>query len=268
MSTAPAPGPSLDRLLELLADRAVQTLSPAEQDELDAVAAAFEGFDLDCVDRTAAALAAGLAARDPTPVPDAVRQRLMASGAAWAAATTAAPPLRIVSVEKSSRVRFAAWTGWLAAAAALLLAFAGWMGRGRGEVDPARSLTALRQMPDAQSIAWSAGPTARECGNPTGEVIWCPSLQQGYMVFKGMKANDPAREQYQLWIFDSTRDERHPVDGGVFDIATEGEVVVPIRAKLPVRDATLFAVTVERPGGVVVSDRSRIPVLAQVKPAS
>ncbi|MBX3403625.1 MAG: anti-sigma factor [Phycisphaeraceae bacterium] len=266
MNTAPAPGPSMDRLLELLADRAVQNLSPAEQDELEAVSAAFEGFDLDCMDRTAAALAAGLAAQDAAPVPAAVRQRLKASGAAWAAATADPAPMRLVRTHDARRVRIAAWTGWFAAAAALLLAFAGWMGRGTSEDTTARGLAALRRAADTQSVVWSAGPTASESGNPTGEVVWCPSLQKGYMVFRGMKANDPTREQYQLWIFDATRDDRHPVDGGVFDVAGDGEVVVPIRAKLQVREATLFAVTVERPGGVVVSDRSRLPVLAPVKP--
>ena len=59
-------------------------------------------------------------------------------------------------------------------------------------------------------------------------------------------------------------DERYPVDGGVFDIPVEGmEVLVPIRAAVQVERAMLFAVTVERPGGVVVSDRDRIVLVAQ-----
>ena len=41
-----------------------------------------------------------------------------------------------------------------------------------------------------------------------------------------------------------------------------GEVIVPINAALPIRDAAAFAVTVEAPGGVVVSDRSRLALLA------
>ena len=83
------------------------------------------------------------------------------------------------------------------------------------------------------------------------------------MVIGGLAANDPTELQYQLWIFDAERDERYPVDGGVFDIAPEGgTAVIPIRATLPVETAALFAVTVEPPGGVVVSDR-RIALLAQ-----
>jgi anti-sigma-K factor RskA len=68
--------------------------------------------------------------------------------------------------------------------------------------------------------------------------------------------------QYQLWIFDRQRDQAYPVDGGVFDVTSTGEVIVPIAAKLRVGDAALFAVTVERPGGVVVSRREHIVVTA------
>ncbi|MEM7228940.1 MAG: anti-sigma factor, partial [Planctomycetota bacterium] len=80
----------------------------------------------------------------------------------------------------------------------------------------------------------------------------------------GLEANDPSVMQYQLWIFDAERSADHPVDGGVFDIpAGGGEVIVPIDPKLAVSDATLFAITVEQPGGVVVSARERIVLLAQ-----
>ena len=53
------------------------------------------------------------------------------------------------------------------------------------------------------------------------------------------------------------------MDGGVFSIAREGEVTVPILARLPVGRAVLFAVTVEVPGGVVVSKRERVVVTAK-----
>jgi anti-sigma-K factor RskA len=68
--------------------------------------------------------------------------------------------------------------------------------------------------------------------------------------------------QYQLWIFDGGRDQRYPVDGGVFDVPTNAtEVVIPIHAALPVLSAKAFAVTVEKPGGVVVSGRQHVVVL-------
>ena len=97
-----------------------------------------------------------------------------------------------------------------------------------------------------------------------GDVVWDARTQTGYMRFVGLRRNDPSIEQYQLWIFDGRRDERYPVDGGVFDVRSgDGEVVVPIRARLPVGTPLAFAVTIERPGGVVVSDRSRVVVIAR-----
>lgn len=98
----------------------------------------------------------------------------------------------------------------------------------------------------------------------TGDVVWSPENQQGFLRFQNLPGNDPKVFQYQLWIFDGTRDERFPIDGGVFDVPASGEVVIPITAKLPVREATIFAVTIEKPGGVVVSSRERIVVLAKL----
>ncbi len=82
------------------------------------------------------------------------------------------------------------------------------------------------------------------------------------MRFLGLAPNDPRISLVPAWIFDRLRDEAFPVDGGVFDVSSSGEVIVPIAAKLPVGSAVLFAVTVERPGGVVVSKRERIVVTA------
>jgi anti-sigma-K factor RskA len=84
------------------------------------------------------------------------------------------------------------------------------------------------------------------------------------MRFVGLTPNVGRRWQYQLWIFDRTRDQRYPVDGGVFDVPPgAGEVLVPISAKVRVTEATMFAVTVEAPGGVVVSTRERLALIAQ-----
>jgi anti-sigma-K factor RskA len=96
-----------------------------------------------------------------------------------------------------------------------------------------------------------------------GEVVWDPSKSGGYVKLSGLPINDPNREQYQLWIFDGKRDQRYPVDGGVFNVSKTGEVELWIRVPIPVRDAAMFAVTVEQSGGTVVSDRGRIVALAK-----
>ena len=83
------------------------------------------------------------------------------------------------------------------------------------------------------------------------------------MVFEGLKPNNPIQSQYQLWIFDTDTGQQHPVDGGVFDVTAE-RTIVQIDARVPVAKAVMFAITEEIPGGVVVSDRKRLPLLAKV----
>ncbi len=122
----------------------------------------------------------------------------------------------------------------------------------------------LDEAKDVTTLAWSA--TKDPAGTAaSGDVVWSASKQKGFMRFKGLEPNDPTKTQYQLWIFDKNRDEKFPVDGGVFDVGSNGEVIVAISAKLAVADPTLFAVTVEAPGGVVVSKRERIVVTAAPK---
>jgi hypothetical protein len=127
--------------------------------------------------------------------------------------------------------------------------------------------------PEVVTIAWKqagddpavvASPAELEKAGGLGDVVWSPVRQQGFMRFRGLAANDPAQAQYQLWIFDAERNEAYPVDGGVFDVPAEadGDVVVRIDPRLPVSRATAFAITVEQPGGVVVSSRERLPLLA------
>ena len=87
----------------------------------------------------------------------------------------------------------------------------------------------------------------------TGDVVWNDARQEGYLLLSGMPVNDPGTSQYQLWLVDPERDS-NPVDGGVFDIpAGEETVIIPIAAKLEVDDPIAFAITREKPGGVVVS---------------
>ncbi|MEL7497810.1 MAG: anti-sigma factor [Planctomycetota bacterium] len=100
-----------------------------------------------------------------------------------------------------------------------------------------------------------------------GRVVWSDEKQQGYMVLNGVPVNDPTIEQYQLWIFDTDPAQEIPVDGGVFDIDAasvnaDGSVIVPFKSHVPVDKAVQFAITIEKPGGVMRSKRERIPLLA------
>jgi hypothetical protein len=205
------------------------------------------------------------------------------------------PPRRPAEGTKPSTV----WGGWLAAAATLVLAMTGWfqvdaLDQQRAalatraatleasvfrleqalaekeaslaalqEASPETLLAALAGRADTVVLPWTAteDPAARSV---EGMVIWNSAEQAGLMSFRGLPPNDPAIAQYQLWIFDAERDDRFPVDGGVFDVVPGAdETLVRIRASLPVGTAVLFAITVEPAGGVVVSSRERIALVAQ-----
>jgi anti-sigma-K factor RskA len=96
-----------------------------------------------------------------------------------------------------------------------------------------------------------------------GKVVWSDQLQEGFMSLSGIPVNDPGKAQYQLWIVDPKRDEA-PVDGGVFDIPTDGSpVVIPISAKLALSNPQAFVITLEQPGGVVKSKQEKVVALAK-----
>jgi len=157
--------------------------------------------------------------------------------------------------------RVLAFAGWLAAAV-LVLSFV--IIRKGDDVSPVDGRTALiADARDLIRIDWTATPDPAAVG-ASGDVVWSKSMQQGYMRFQNLAPNDPEETQFQLWIFDPTRAdwEAKPVDGGVFDVPNQGEVIVPIDAKLAVSETALFAVTIEVPGGVVVSEREHLILTA------
>lgn len=307
--------PEDHRLYDLMATRAVEGLAPDEEAELARYTAEHPEVDPDAFDRTAASMA--LVGLRVEPLPAHLRSRAEADAAAWMAKAAEAGDATRAGTEAGSgtgtrtgsesgsvvqlpvrNTRSTAWGGWLAAAAALVVAVVGWLqvdqladdraalaarqaalegsvARLEQDLDrreqvladliepaPEALMAQLEERPDTLALPWSAteDPSAAGAG---GEVIWNAAEQAGVMRFSGLQANDPSAWQYQLWIFDAERDDRFPVDGGVFDVGPDGETLVPIRASLPVGQAVLFAITVERPGGVVVSSRERIALVAQ-----
>lgn len=134
-------------------------------------------------------------------------------------------------------------------------------------VDPA-TLAADRQklldLPGSVRLAWTPfdlpdDPALQQ--DVTGDVVWNDELEQGYLRFVNLDVNDPAKEQYQIWVVDD-RGMEQKVSGGVFNATADGEIIVAIDPSLDLGRVALFAVTVEEPGGIVVPDLRRRVVVA------
>ena len=243
-----------ERLLDLLADRATVGLSAAERAELEQLIAASK-LDPDSMDRAAAALDIAFSrGAQQAELPATLRASVLAN---WDARSS--QPGNVIPLRRSY-----AWIGWVAAAAASLVAFFGWLPR-IATTDLAKARQALiDQANDELVVNWK--PTDDPSGkNVGGDIVWSNTLQKGFMRFHGLAKNDPRVKQYQLWIFDKAQDDRYPIDGGVFDIDSDtGDVIVPITAKIRVGEAKMFAITAEKPGGVVVSAREHLVALGQI----
>lgn len=172
--------------------------------------------------------------------------------------------------ENPAPSRYLAWTGWAAAlVACALLAVVMTRGDNRkpdsagrvAELEPSVARELLLQEPGTIQVEWNANDA--EYTDVEGDVVWNSDRQQGYLRLRGLQPNDPSRRQYQLWIVDPIRDPKHPVDGGVFDVPNTAEHVIPIDAKLEVIDPKVFAITQEKPGGAVVSEDSKLRVVAK-----
>jgi anti-sigma-K factor RskA len=242
-----------ERAEDLLSQRATEGLSPDEERELRELRGPALGSDVLEHELAVAAieLAAGPRERMPSKIREELRRRSLERAA----------PRRPRAKSLGPRQRRMPWMRFAAAAA---LAAVGLLVL-RSSHDsslPAQRTDFIAAATDLVQIDWTATEDPAASG-ASGDVVWSSRSQSGFMVLEGLAPNDPTVSQYQLWIFDGTRSEEQPVDGGVFDVPEgAGEIVVRIDAKLPVREASLFAVTVEKPGGVVVSDRERIVVLA------
>ncbi|MBK7403693.1 MAG: anti-sigma factor [Phycisphaerales bacterium] len=165
---------------------------------------------------------------------------------------------------RGRRVSLAAWSGWLAAAACLTLALIIASRLAPQTSSPLDARQAfLQNAPDVQTAAWSDWDTPEHPG-VRGEVAWSESEQKGYMTFDGLQPNDPAKEQYQLWIIDERGLEQR-ISGAIFNCADPDHVVVEIEPAVRIHGAAAFAITIERPGGVWVSDMTRRVVIASLK---
>jgi anti-sigma-K factor RskA len=132
---------------------------------------------------------------------------------------------------------------------------------------PAPELTAAQKReqliasaPDVIQTNWTS---AKDDKRVLGDVVWSTERQKGYVRLRGMPVLDASKETYQLWIIDE-KNEKAPVSGGIFNVSRTGEIIVPINAQLRINKPKQFAVSKEKPGGVVVTEPDRIVAVAKI----
>jgi anti-sigma-K factor RskA len=269
-----------ERQEELAALGAVDLLSPAEQAEFDAAAAADPALAalLASFRSTAAELAHSA---PPVVPPTLLKTRILASLSTQTAPVSARSSRGIV-------IPFTSWIG-LAAAACFALTTAYF---GQAFLTERASVAALRDQQTLAELALRGATNQLEAERLIGRrelaardqrvtdltrqlaaqgtladykiatlasllgnspqalavAVWNPANQEGVLTVQKLPAL-AADKDYQLWVVDPQYPI--PVDGGVFrvDPAT-GEARLNFRPNLPVKTVAKFAVSLERKGGV------------------
>lgn len=283
-----------NRLVELLADQSLFGLSAEEGMELGQLKKQFPEWENDfSLELTAAAIGlANLDVREELPANlraqvFANADKFFSDGAADQEVFNFAPSANktIVSptgagvVEATSGFSFWQNLGWaFAAVAGIALAVNIWTTRFEKPLEvvknpesiqtPKPELTMAQKRDelivsakDAVQISLTNPKNEKEI---VGDMVWSNEKQRGYARFRGLPANDAAKETYQVWIVDETQDSKTPISGGVFDVDGSGETIVPINAQLAVKKPKAVAITKEKVGGVVVSKQENVVAIAKV----
>ena len=269
--------PPPEELHDLLADRALFGLDEQSTARLDQLLVEYPWVREDYLDDAVAVMAVAFEESQvsseslPQGLAERIESKINAAPDSDAPSVVGRLPGSTGRQTRSSGGVFG-WVGWCAAAAMFVFSVMLW----RPVEQPVRNVAQLMswsaEHPDAVRWDWAPG-LVNPAEDVTGYVTFSPEAQEGFMMIKGLEPNDPRIEQYQLWIWDQERepdpnnpqplaDNVHPVDGGVFNVNDRGEVVIPMKIPLRVGKPYLFAVTVERPGGVVKSDKSSVPIIA------
>ncbi len=265
-------------VLELLADEQVFGLNDEEMLELAELEKAFPELAGDTTFEAAAAAFHLASVDEIEPIPVNLMNRISADAARYFDDVEQSELMSSIGEEVESprsASGYMQWLGWaFAGASSILLVLNMWVigpqtrQQAKVEVPVEKKLTVAEKrqslIASAKNLIKSEWTSTQKDLAVNGDVVWNEEKQEGYMTFRGLPVNDTKKETYQLWIFDEAQPEATPVDGGVFDVDADGEVTIPIDAKIAVQEPKAFAVTVEKPGGVVVSKREKIVALAKV----
>jgi len=273
--------------LDLLIKQAVYGLTEAEQEQLDDLDIQHLNKPDESFAQTAAAIAlVGVDQKDAMPA--ALRSKILADAYELYDAREK-PKNAEYEVENNSalftpaaaaRRPFWDWFGWaVAAAAVIVLGINLYTTRLKpNEIVKVQTPTpspeqVLKPEQMREQLIASASDLMRVnvgAGNmkdmqPSGDVVWSNAKQTGYLRLTGLPKNDPGKQTYQLWIVAENQDPKTPVDGGVFNVNSDGEVVIPIDPKVKALNPKAFAVTIEKPGGVPVSKQEKVAALGKVE---
>jgi anti-sigma-K factor RskA len=276
-----------EKMLELLSDKAIFGLSDEELAELAEMEKDFPALNDESFELAAASIGM-LNLETSEPMPAHLRTKIAADAEKYFASRKAEVSAVETPTEKEELQKTFTfepkrsiwnWLGWAVAAAAIvILAVNIYTTRinppevgGLKTTPTATPKIELSPMQEREQLLASANDILRsEWGdfdpknkkNVKGDVVWSNSAQKGFVRFSNLPVNDKTKEQYQVWIFDEN--QKYPVDGGVFDANEAGEIVIPIDAKIKVQKPKMFAVTAEKPGGVVVSPLEKVMAVAKV----
>jgi len=266
-------------LIDLLIRKATYGLTEAEQLQLDRLE---NGRHDDSFDLTVSAIAL-IDQKADEQMPSHLRANIRVSAEKYFdEKETAENPLTVRTLADAERTRpsILSWVGWAIAAAACLALIANiYFTRVEGpQIAKGPTPTPTQAQPsmaEQRRIMMDSSPdmikaslakgNVSEISEVSGDVVWSDANQTGYLRLSGLPVNDKTKQQYQLWIFDETQPKKTPIDGGVFDVNENGEVILPVNAKLKARKPYQFAITIEKPGGVVVSDDKYIAALGRVE---
>ena len=277
-------------LLDLLTKRAIYGLDEAEIGQLTDLSAALNYSADDSFDLTAAAIGLSESNMDEA-MPAHLNAKLssladsmFASSVPVVAATVEVDDIQ-PTFEFEPKKSSWSWLGWaVASLACIALAVNVYFTRFEQPVtvavaptptvtpekpSPAKQFEDLNRSGNIIKASLGAVPDApAELKGVGGDVIWSDEKQVGYIRLRNIPQNDKAKSTYQIWIFEENQGVKTPIDGGTFDVDANGDVIIPITAKLKAKKPATFAITVEKPGGVVVSERKKIAAIGNVETQS
>ncbi len=275
-----------EKLLELLSDQAIFGLSEDESAELESLKNRFPDWENASFETAATIISLSKLPPDEE-LPAHLREKIASQAESFffqkygtneepeLVSTTSSSPENSITETAPTQTFGWNWLGWAVAAVAIIaLVINIWFMQNQPKeeiakvpaptVTPSPTLNEQLNQLLASTKAIKASFDAMAFEKFKGDVVWSNSEQKGYIRVSGLPVNDKSKSTYQFWIFDAVQGEKTPVSGGTFDIDKNGDIIIPVNSDVKVSDPKAFAITVEKPGGVVVSKQEKVAGIAKI----